>query len=406
MTGGQRACSSLHLASTPRGSDHRSSSAEAYLTPVENERSNLVVLVGHTATTVLFTADESTGLRSAYAVRFAPTPANATAGPPSQEYIVSADHEVILSAGAIQSPALLQRSGVGTKHLLDVLGIDIVVPLEGVGRNLQDQAATPLAAGSTVNDTGGTRVLDAIAFPDVDALFTFGALDGGANVSETISSDIPGWAASQAAAGGGVSAEALETIMRVQAHNILHDKAAVLEMFFYEPAPDGLGMNVWGLLPFSRGDLSVTSTNPFTPPAIRGAYLAADIDLAVAVAGARAVRRLLHTPPLSEIVTQELVPGTAAVPDAGDGGSDADWAAWVRSAYISNDHPVGTAAMMRRELGGVVDARLRVYGTQNVRVVDAAMLPLQISAYLSATVYGVAEKAADLILEDMRAGGR
>ncbi|GJE89405.1 GMC oxidoreductase [Phanerochaete sordida] len=393
------------LSIDPARSDHRSSSAEAYLTPVENERSNWVVLVGHTATTVLFAQNESDGLRSAYAVRFAPTPANATAGPPSQEYIVHANHEVILSAGAIQFPALLQRSGVGPKSLLDALGIDVVVPLEGVGRNLQDQAATPLAAGSTVNDTGGTRVLDAIAFPDVDALFTFGALDGAANVSEMIISGIPGWAASQAAAGGGVSAEALETVMRVQAHNILHDKAAILEMFFYEPAPDGLGMNVWGLLPFSRGNLSITSTNPFVPPSIHGAYLAADIDLAIAVTGARAVRRLLHTPPLSEIVTKELVPGTVAVPDAGDGGSDADWAAWVRGAYISNDHPVGTAAMMRRELGGVVDARLRVYGTRNVRVVDASVLPLQISAHLSATVYGAVEKAADLILEDMRAGG-
>ena len=119
---------------------------------------------------------------------------------------------------------------------------------------------------------------------------------------------------------------------------------------------------------------------------------------AVAVAGARAVRRLLRTPPLSDIVTGELTPGLATVPDPdGDGGSDADWETWIRATYISNDHPIATAAMMRRELGGVVDARLTVYDTANVRVVDASMMPMQVSAHLSSTLYGVAEKAADLI---------
>ncbi|EKM60177.1 uncharacterized protein PHACADRAFT_179599 [Phanerochaete carnosa HHB-10118-sp] len=392
------------LSIDPARDDHRSSSAEAYLTPVENSRNNWVVLVGHTATRILFTQSNSSGLQHAYAVQFAPTPSNSSVNSSQPEVTVYANYEIILSAGAIQSPALLQLSGIGPRSLLDDLDIDVVVALEGVGRNLQDQAATPLAAGSTGNDTGGTRVLDAIGFPNVSSLFAFGALNGSCNVSDVIDDGISQWAASQAAAGGGISAEALEEIMRIQASNILNDNAAILEMFFYEPASDSLGMNVWGLLPFSRGNLSIVSKDPFARPTIRAAYLAVDFDLHVAIAGARAVRKLLRSPPLSGIVTAETVPGTSVVPDpTGDGGADADWAGWVRGAYISNDHPIGTAAMMRRELGGVVDAHLKVYGTENVRVVDASVMPLQISAHLSATVYGIAEKAADLILGDFSA---
>jgi choline dehydrogenase len=91
------------------------------------------------------------------------------------------------------------------------------------------------------------------------------------------------------------------------------------------------------------------------------------------------------------------MPGLSTVPDHGDGGSDADWSQWIKSTFVSVAHPVGSAAMMRRGLGGVVDAQLRVYDTANVRVVDASVMPMQVSAHLSATVYGVAEKAADLI---------
>lgn len=88
------------------------------------------------------------------------------------------------------------------------------------------------------------------------------------------------------------------------------------------------------------------------------------------------------------------------MPDGGDGGPDAAWAAWVLQTFGAVSHPIASAAMMRRALGGVVDARLRVYDTANVRVVDAAVVPLQLSAHLSSTLYGLAEKAADLVRAD------
>ena len=81
--------------------------------------------------------------------------------------------------------------------------------------------------------------------------------------------------------------------------------------------------------------------------------------------------------------------------------TDEEWGAYVKGSFTANSHPLGTAAMMSRDLGGVVDSKLRVYGTRNVRVVDASVMPFQVSGHLTSTLNTISEKAADIIKEDI-----
>ena len=154
---------------------------------------------------------------------------------------------------------------------------------------------------------------------------------------------------------------------------------------------------MWQLLPFSRGNVSIISDNVFTKPKVTVNFFNVDFDLAVQTAGVRLARRILNNQAFNSISSGEDIPGIETVPEDGHGGSDSAWQEWIQNGFNPVSHPIGTAPMMRRDLGGVVDAKLRVYDTTNLRVADASILPIQISAHLSSTLYGVAEKAADII---------
>jgi choline dehydrogenase-like flavoprotein len=364
-------------------SDHRSSSVQAYLTPVESRRTKWTTLTNHIVTKINW-ASTSIPLKAA-GVQFAPT----AKGP--ARYTAFARREVIIAAGAIQSPALLQLSGIGDSAILNPLGITTRVDLKTVGKNLQEQTINSLGANGNGFDRGGRGPSDAIAFPNIYQ--TFGS-QASAKVQQ-IQSSLGTWAQSQA--GSALNAQALQQIYQVQADLIINKNAPIVELFYDTGFPDDLGIDMWQLLPFSRGNVKITSTDPYKKPQINVNYFSVDYDLSVQVAGARLSRRIFKSPPLNSLSTGETIPGTSRVPDNGDNGSDAAWRSWITQGFGAVAHPVGTAAMMKRSLGGVVNAQLKVYDTQNVRVVDASVVPLQVSAHLSSTLYGVAEKAADLI---------
>ncbi|KAJ6628559.1 hypothetical protein B0H10DRAFT_1940393 [Mycena sp. CBHHK59/15] len=386
--------------------DRRSSSAEAYLTPVEGTRTNWVTLTQHLVTKIVWA--NATLPLVASGIEFA-TYTNTTNG--TARYTAYARKEVIVAAGAIRTPAVLQLSGIGDAALLGPLNITTLIDLKTVGKNLQEQTNNPIAAGGTGFPFNGTGPNNAIAFPNLFQIFGDASE---AKVAE-IEASLGAWAASQAE--HGLSAAALETVFRAQADLIIKDKVPMIEFFYisiileYAGPPLSfandimIATNVWQLLPFSRGTVQIASTDPFAYPNVHVNYFNVSLDLDVQVAGLKLMRRILKTAPLrfdkinywlSDLSTGELVPGPA-VPDDGEGGTQASWQAYVGQTFGSVAHPLGTASMMRRELGGVVDAHLKVYDTHNVRVVDASIFPTQLSAHTSASVYGVAEKAADLI---------
>ena len=141
----------------------------------------------------------------------------------------------------------------------------------------------------------------------------------------------------------------------------------------------------------SRGSVHIRSSNPAEHPIINPNYFAVPFDVKVATAGTAYLRKIAATPAYSAILGAEITPGNL----------DEDLEAFTtRRGLGSEFHPVGTAAMLPRDEGGVVDPKLKVYGTANVRVVDASIIPLHLAAHIQATVYGIAEKAADIILAE------
>ncbi|KAF8322527.1 alcohol oxidase [Clavulina sp. PMI_390] len=365
---------------------HRSSAATGYLSPVENERKNWATLVGQQVTKVLFSPNATTALQVASGVEFGTV--NGT------RYQAFASREVILSAGSMGSPSILQRSGVGDPARLTAFGITPIVNLSSVGLNLQEQALTQLTAGGTNFTVTGEGPSDIIAYTNLYQLFG----SNSSNVVNEIYESIPSWASEMATSA--LSASALEKIYAIQARVIINESAPMAELL-YNTDPTNLVDKIqtitWALLPFTRGNVSIISSDPFVRPQINTNTFSVGIDVLTHVAANRLVRKAFQTKPLSTLSTGETQPGFTVVPTDSDGGSYDDWFSWIDASWNYASHSVATCAMMSKSLGGVVDGHLRVYGTSNLRVVDASIIPLQISAHLSSTVYGVAEKAAAII---------
>lgn len=192
-----------------------------------------------------------------------------------------------------------------------------------------------------------------------------------------------------------MTTEELEKSLRLQADVIFRPNSTVpLAEILLAPSGNTFVIPFWNLLPFSRGEIHITSLDPLDYPSVNANFFQLPIDTYVNAAAAIIIRKYFATPPLSEHAIAETTPSFDAVP-ANAGFRDERWATWMKSVYNSNNHPIATCGMRSQELGGVVDSQGRLYGTKNVRIVDASIMPMQISGHLSATVYALAEKIAD-----------
>ncbi|KAF9873797.1 glucose oxidase [Colletotrichum karsti] len=299
---------------------------------------------------------------------------------------IFANKEIILSAGSLRSPLLLEQSGVGNSEILKAAGIQTKVELPTVGENLQDQMNNGLAQTSSKNFTGVTTF---VAYPNVEDVFA----NQTASLAADIKKQLSQWAAQVSEyTNGVVTKEQLDKFFDIQYDLIFTDKVPLAEILI-TPAGSSFSTEYWALLPFARGNIHVTSAGS-SASKINPNYFMMDWDMTEQIGTAKFIRQLYKTAPLSQYFASETKPGLAAIPEDA---SDAVWSKWVLDNYRSNFHPVGTTAMMSKELGGVVDANLKVYGTTNVRVVDAGILPFQVCGHLVSTLYAIAEKASDII---------
>ncbi|KAH6603201.1 glucose oxidase [Trichoderma cornu-damae] len=312
--------------------------------------------------------------------------------PDGQTATLRARREVIVSAGALRTPLVLELSGIGDPSRLKRLDIETVVNLPGVGENMIDQTNVALFYSTRDSFSGYAPYA---TFVNASSLFGGDVESVAASTKRSLSR----WAQQVANdTGGAVSAMALEHLFRVQHDLIFQSDVTIAEIL--SSASGSLSVSAyWALLPFSRGSVHLSSASGAHAPEINPRFLSVDFDLAVQVAAGRLSTTFWSTAPASAVVEAQIQPNSTVLPpDA----TDAQWQSFTVSSLSSNSHSVGTAAMMARELGGVVDSELRVHGTKNVRVVDASVLPMQMSGHLTATLYAVAERAAEFIIQARR----
>jgi choline dehydrogenase len=339
----------------------RMSTARCYLDPIRH-RPNLRIETGALAEVLLFEGRRCIGVRYSMG---------------SERYEARAGREVVVSAGSINSPQLLELSGIGQPERLRNLGVEPRQALPGVGENLRDHYAPRTrwaigARGYTYNDSG--RGLGLVQQALRYALFGYGMLN---MVAAPIRAFIR-------------SREGLE------APDLLLGWVPMLT----EPGPKGprisrrSGLTCYAhpMRPESKGHVHIASADPRQPPAIRFNFLSSPADAELTVRAIRMARAVMTAPAMQPLQVSEIGPGSALT-------SDDELLDWVKQAAETTYHPVGTCRM-GVDSQAVVDARLRVRGIAGLRVADASIMPTLTSGNTNAPCIMIGEKAAHMIQED------
>ena len=348
----------------------RCSTATAYLDPAK-KRPNLRIETDAHATRIVFEGRRAAGVRWSQG---------------GESKTAHCRAEVLLAAGALQSPQLLQLSGVGPKALLERHAIAVVHALEGVGENLQDHLQVRLGYECTKPITTNDELNSWFGQVKVGLqwlLFRTGPLAIGINQAGCFM---------HALRRDDGSAEAKTPDIQFHVATLSADMAGG-KVHPYS----GFTLSVCQLRPESRGHVRVKSPDPLAPPAMQPNYLSTDLDRRTVVAAVKAARRVAGTPAMRPYVTREVKPGPEAA-------TDADVLEFCRNNGATIFHPSGTCRM-GSDQAAVVDARLRVHGLAGLRVIDCSVMPTLVSGNTNAPAVMMAEKAVDMIRADTRRPG-
>lgn len=285
-----------------------------------------------------------------------------------------ADREVLVTAGAVGSPKLLQLSGIGHPDVLRAAGVDVIHDLPGVGENLHDHCDLDIVY--QLND-----------YQSMDRLAKVRPGTAWAGIEYLAHRKGP--LASTVVEGGAFSyANKDDDTVDMQFHFL---PAAGVEAGIAAVRPGfGSTLNSYFLRPRSRGSVRISSSDPRRMPLIDPNYLADDYDLEMSIEGVRQSREIMAQPSMARQVKAEHLAGGR------DLKTKDDYVAFVRANGRTSYHPVGTCAMGVGDLA-VVDPELRVYGLEGLRVVDSSVMPRIVSSNTQAPTVMIAEKGADLI---------
>lgn len=336
----------------------RSSSAVAFLKPVRH-RPNLTVVTDAHTNRVLFEGRTAVGVEWTHQGRLNQT---------------HAAREVILCAGAIQSPQILQLSGIGPADLLHRLGIPVLVDAPEVGENLKDhyQARTIVRLKKKMSLNNDVRNPLRLASMGMQWLFrNSGPLTVGAG-------QVGGFARTEYAADGRAD-------MQFNVMPLSVDKPGT-------PLHDypGFTASACQCRPLSRGRLQIRSADPLAAPRIETNYLTEELDRKVLAAGVEMLRDIYNQPAFRDLVAEEILPGKQRR-------TREDLLEFARTAGGTVFHAVGTCRMGGDDRA-VVDPALRVRGVERLRVIDASVMPDMVSANTNAASIMIGEKGADIVL--------
>jgi choline dehydrogenase len=292
---------------------------------------------------------------------------------------LTVEREVILSGGAVNSPHVLQISGIGPADHLHGIGVPVVHDLPGVGANLNDHYVVRISHrvrdAVTINQLArGLRLArEALRWATIGT----GALTFGVTSAMVFCRSREG-----------LSSPDLQ---------LLFTPASYAQGRFRELETEpGMTVAVCPVRPDSRGTIMAQSPDPLTYPAIRPNYLSAPSDLRVLIAGIHHTRRIFSQPAMARYSVEETMPGLGVA-------GDEAFAEFARNAGTNIFHPVGTCKMGTDPMA-VVDPRLRVIGTEGLRVIDASVMPAVTTGNTNAPTIMIGEKGAAMIKEDARAG--
>ncbi|KAJ3556844.1 hypothetical protein NM688_g1797 [Phlebia brevispora] len=328
---------------------------------------------------------------------------------------VHAREEVILCAGSLKTPQLLELSGIGRRDVLEKINISVKMELPGVGENVQEHMY--LGTAFELKEDVDWATLDFLRDPELFAkhaellesntgVFTTGLVSFVFLPLDKITS--PERAAEIYAMGQNILRRMIENgapRAHIEQTEILLER---LKPGGSRRSPGCEIINFPGFIPggipnapepgkrylsilmalnhnFSRGTIHSVSSDPKKDPAYDPRYLEEAIDLEIALEIVKFIRRLANTPPLKDMFAKELNPGL-------DNQSDEQLREWIKAGFSSTFHTAGPCSMLPRDKGGVVDHNLKVYGTSNLRIVDLSVIPLHFAAHSQATVYAVAEQ--------------
>jgi choline dehydrogenase len=344
----------------------RWSTARAFLHPIRS-RANLRIETGAMTTRVLLEGTRCVGVE--YVQN-------------GQTRTARAGREVILAAGAVKSPHILELSGIGQPELLRSHGVEVRHALPGVGENYRDHYAPRMnwRCNKPITLNEQTRGLTFVKEIAKYYLQRRGVLT---------------WTA-------GIAYGFVRTRPELETPDVqltfAHASYANAANRVLDRAP-GMTITLYQCRPESKGSIHLKSPDPMAAPAIRPNFLADRLDQECLVAGMKIARQVVHTQPLAQYLAHEITPGDAVQ-------TDEQWLNFARENGQTTYHVIGTCKMGQDPMA-VVDDELRVRGIDGLRVADASIMPTMVSGNTNAAVIMIAEKAADMVRAaargDMRA---